>query len=206
MTFDWRQAVLLDGLSATLDRFNSAASELQKTEFNRPRTPNEWQRMAKTRHARNHGKLLAAVVPLIEAFAAAKSDDRSRVTPMLNPDALWILRMFAHDAPLLAVRRESPVLITQGLTALAIIGETDDVRDLTFYLAMLHHSALKLGIDTRQIFGDVATMTASTPLRDSMRSFPLRSPKDRDLSAFYLRETLADGEFDLVQDSQSGST
>jgi hypothetical protein len=34
-----------------------------------------------------------------------------------------------------------------------------------------------------------------------MRTFPLRSPEYRDIAAFGFRETLTDGAFDLVQDS-----
>ncbi|HMD70468.1 MAG TPA: hypothetical protein VKF41_03955 [Bryobacteraceae bacterium] len=103
--------------------------------------------------------------------------------------------------PVLAVRRESPVLISQGLVALAIIGDNDDVRDQTFNLAALYHSAMKLGTDALQVFRDVAALTPYAPLRDAMGWFPSRPPEARGLSAFGLRETLTDGEFDLIQDS-----
>jgi hypothetical protein len=186
-------------LNGAVRRFNSAAAELQ-TEFRRPRTPPEWQRMAATRQARDYAKLLDPVVPLIEAFAAGTPGDRARECSKLNPDALYILRTFAFAMPMLAVRRESPTLITQGLKALAILAETDDFRDLTFYLATLHHSAIKLGLDARQVFGDAACLVSAARLREEMRSFPLRSPETRDLSAFGFRETLSGGEYDLVQD------
>ena len=135
---------MLNRLNEVVDGFNSAATELQNSEFRRPRTPNEWGRMAKERHARDYAKLFTAVDPLIEAFVAANSSDRARVSSRLNPDALGILRTFASSMPVLAVRRASPMLITQGLTALAIIGAVDDVRDLHFYLATLYHAATKL--------------------------------------------------------------
>ena len=192
---------MLNRLNGVIDEFNSAATELQNSEFRRPRTPNEWERMVKARHARDYAKLFIAVDPLIEAFAAANPSDRARVSSRLNPDALGILRTFASSMPVLAVRRASPMLITQGLTALAIIGAVDDIRDLLFYLATLYHAATKLGIDTLQVFREVASLVPSVSLQDAMRSFPLRSPENRDLSAFLFRETLTDGEFDLIQDS-----
>jgi hypothetical protein len=151
--------------------------------------------------------ILNAVVPLIEAFGAARRpSDRIGVGAKLNADALAILRTFAHSMAVLAVRRESPVLISQGLTALAILGEIDDVRDLTFYLAELHHSALKLGIDTRQLFGDIASLTPSTDLQTEMRRFPSRLSIDRELRAFHLRETITDEGFDLVQEDPRDSS
>jgi hypothetical protein len=138
---------------------------------------------------------------LIEAFAFAAASDRARVAAKLNPDAAGILRTFSFYAPVVAVRRNSPELIKQGLTTTAILGEIDDVRDLTFYLATIYHSAAKLGIDARKVFGEVAALTPSIYLERQMREFPLRSPKERALTAFGFRETLTAGEFDLVQNS-----
>lgn len=190
-------------LNGVIDRFNSAAKELQNSEFRGPRTPNEWERMFKARHARDYTKLFTAVDPLIEAFVVANPSDRARISSRLNPDALGILGTFASSMPVLAVRRASPMLITQGLRALAIIGAGDDIRDRLFDVATLYHAATKLGIDTLQLFSEVASLATSVSLQDAMRSFPLRSPENRDLSAFWLRETLTDGEFDLIPDSWS---
>jgi hypothetical protein len=122
---------------------------------------------------------------MIEAFAAVNPpSDRLGIAAKLNLDARGILRTFAHSMAVLAVRRESPAHIAQGLTALAILGEIDDIRDLTYYLATLHYSAMKLGIDTRKLFGDVASLATSIYLQTEMRDFPLRLPHQRDLSAF----------------------
>ena len=188
-------------LNEVVDRFNAAAKELQATEFRHPRSPDEWQRMAQRPRQRDYTKLFNAVVPLIEAFATANSSERARVAPKLNPDGLGILRTFASSMPVLAVRQESPVLITQGLTAVAVLGGIEDTRDLTFYLCTLHHSAMKLGVDTRKVFGDVASLASSVHLQQEMRGFPSRPPKDKDLVAFRFREVLTDDGFDLVQDS-----
>jgi len=102
---------------------------------------------------------------------------------------------------LLAVRRRAPALIAHGLTALAILGEVDDYRDLTFHLATLYYSARKLGIDARKVFGDVALLTPSMKLQTEMREFPLRLPAERNLRAFRLRETITDEGFDFEQDA-----
>jgi len=184
------------------ERFNNAAGELQATEFRRAKTPDEWQQMARNPAARNYAGLSDAVVPLIEAFGAASLAERASVGSRLTPDALGILRTFAGSVPALAVRRQSPELIAQGLTALAILGSVDDVRDLTFYLATMHYSAIKLEIDARKMFADAASLVPSKHLQNEMRGFPLRAPKDRGLAAFGLRETHTKEGFDLVQDTR----
>src|SRR6266404_8725832 len=130
-------------ISEAVDRFNKAATELQTTEFRRAKTPDEWQRMHKNPPTRDYAKLFSVVVPMIEAFAAVSPpNDRLGIAAKLNLDARGILRTFAYSMSVLAVRRESPALIAQGLTAVAILGEIDDVRDLTFDLATLHYSAM----------------------------------------------------------------
>ena len=194
------EATTLGMMNETIDQFNKAASVLQATEFRRPRTPGEWQRMNENPPKRDYAKLFAAAVPMIEAFAASGPSDRIGVAAALNPDAVGILRTFAYYASVLAVRRQAPALISQGLVALAVLGEIDDVRDLTFYLAILHHAALKLGIDTHALFDGVASLAPSTSLQTEMRGFPSRIPKDRGLRAFRLRETVTGEGFDFVQE------
>jgi len=188
-------------LKEIVERFNEAATELQATEFRRPRTPGEWQRMNTDPPKRDYAKLFSAVVPLIEAFAAGCPSDRPGVATALNADALGLLRTFAYSMSLLAVRLDSPELIAQGLIALAIPGELDGSRDLVFYLATLHHSAMKLGIDTHTLFNEVASLSPPTPLQTEIRGFPSRMSKDRDIRAFHLRETVTVEGFDFVQES-----
>ena len=48
-------------LEDVINRFNQAATDLQSTEFRRPRTPDEWQRMAKDPAARDYAKLIDAI-------------------------------------------------------------------------------------------------------------------------------------------------
>lgn len=187
-------------LEDVINRFNQTATDLQTTEFRRPRTPDEWQRMAKNPAARDYAKLFDAVGPLLEAFETATMRDRSTVTSKLNLDAQGILRTFAPTMSVLAVRRKSPELIEKGLMALALLGEIDDVRDLTFSLCTLYHSATKLGVDTQKLFGDISSMVPFIDLQNEMRRFPLRAPKDRDLAAFGIREAYTKEGFDLVQD------
>ncbi len=100
---------------------------------------------------------------------------------MLNTDALFVLATFAAYIPVLAVRRRSPDLIGQGLTALALIGNREDFRDLTFSLATLYHSATRLGIDTGKLFAEVAALVPPGLLADAMRLFlPRLALENRD--------------------------
>ena len=183
-----------------VDRFNHNATALQSTEFRCPKTPGEWQRIAKNPSGRDFTKLLDAVAPLIQAFELPVSRSaRPALAAKLNSDGLCVLRTFAHSMAVLAVRRNAPELIGQGLLALAILGDIDDIRDLMFYLATLHHSAEKLGVDTRRLFREMSALSPSTALQEAMSHFPLRSPEARSLKVFGLRETTTKEGFDFVE-------
>ncbi|MEO8052900.1 MAG: hypothetical protein ABI833_21015 [Acidobacteriota bacterium] len=187
-------------LDESITRFNQASTDLQ-TEFRSARSPDDWQRLAKTRWQQDYTKLFEAVVPMIKAFVTEDSpSERACVVSKLTPDALGILLTFASSTAVLAVRRKSPELIAQGLIALAIMGDLGDVRDQCFYLAALHHSAMKLGIETSKLFGDVAGLVSSPDLQNEMRKFPLRPHRSRELSAFHMREIFTDQGYDLGQD------
>jgi hypothetical protein len=187
-------------LAAAIAKFNADAIELQNTEFRRPRTPNEWQRMKNNPRPLDYSKLFDAVTPMLEAFESAGAAQRTAVGTKLNPDALGALSMFAESISVLAVRRDSPGLISRALAALAILSDVSDPRDLCFFLAPLYHSASKLGLDIPTIFAAAAPLVSCETFQEWMRHFPLRLPKDRALSAFRFREVCTDQGYDFVQD------
>jgi hypothetical protein len=115
---------------SAISQFNDAAAQLRATGSRRLGVDFEL--------------ICSAVTPFIEAFVSAPGQgDRSEFAASLTPDALDILRTFVYDSPVMAVRRNAPALIKNGLSVLAILGEVDDPRDLTVCLAKLYHSATK---------------------------------------------------------------
>lgn len=97
---------------------------------------------------------------------------------------------------ILAIRRESPALIHEGLTALAAeAGTGSDGRDSMVSLALLHHSAVKLGVDAARLFEQAASLTVED-FQGAIRSFPLRTPNKRDLAAWGFKEAMTKDGFD----------
>jgi hypothetical protein len=156
--------------------------------------------MASANPAKDYTKLINPEIAMTEAFELLSAQgERAATAAKLNPDDLGVMRTFAHSAALLAVRRNSPYLITQGLIAVAILGSSDEMRDLTFYLSTLHYSARKLGVDTEKLFRDASALSPSVDLRTAMREFPFRAAEDRGIQAFGLRETNAHEGFDFIE-------
>lgn len=84
---------------------------------------------------------------------------------------------------------------------MAILGDVDDLRDLSYFLTVLNYAALKLGLNTLELFAGAASLTSSDLLRDRMRTFPMLPRKYQDLRAFHLRERNTVEGFDVAPDS-----
>jgi hypothetical protein len=67
------------------------------------------------------------------------------------------LALFGHRAATLAMRRQERAWLRPGLLGAALANyETADRRGITTGLAIYHHVARKLGINTVDLFDDVA--------------------------------------------------
>ena len=77
----------------------------------------------------------------------------------------------------LAVRRQSPALIQQGLVAIVIEGASQDFRDSIVALAKLHHSAVKMGIDPQGAFEKAASFAEPGIIKTELKRFAIRAPE-----------------------------
>jgi hypothetical protein len=186
-------------MEKAVDDFNCAAAELQSTEFGRQKAVGIWPPMPEESDYEGYTKLLDAVEPFIKAYVAMSDSERNSVAARLSSDALGILLTFARVMSSLAIRRKTPSLIVEGLTALSILGDGQDFRDNMCHVAALYYSAAKLGLNTKQIFEDAARLATPGILQQQMYEFPQRTPDHRDLKAFFLRETTTSGGFDIVR-------
>lgn len=125
---------------------------------------------------------------IIEAFRISDLGGRKAIASRLNLYSQKRLLGYATDMAALAVRRQSPGLVLEGLMALVVEGGREDIRDSIGSLAALYHSTVKLQLDAAKTFANVASLGESGALQLEMSRFPFRAPKDRDLAAFYLRE------------------
>ena len=139
------------------------------------------------------------IASIVEAFATSDSNGCLRIISRLSQYTSHALIGYAYKMATDAVRQTSPDLVVRGLLALAIEGGRQDLRDSIVPMALLHHSALKLGMDARKTFETCASFSTSAPLSQAMRSFPVRRPADRDLAAFCFREVVTSNGFTYEQ-------
>jgi len=135
-----------------------------------------------------------AMTAVVKMFEAADETGRRAITSALSSHARNGFLGYAADMAVLAVRRQSPVLIEQGLTALVIEGASQDLRDSIVALAKLYNSAVKLGMNADKAFEKAASLAEPGTMRAEIHGFPLRQPEVRNLKAFYeTEETTQEG-------------
>jgi hypothetical protein len=180
------------------DRLNSLSEPREAAK--RPLTSQQLQELFKHPPKRaDFDQCTELIASIVGAFATSDSTGRLRIVSRLSGHTSNALLSYAFKMATEAVRQVSPDLAVRGLVALAIDGARRDIRDCITAMALLHHSALKLGMDVRSVFETVASFATSAPFSQAMRSFPERRPADRDLSAFCFREVVTPSGFTYEQ-------
>jgi hypothetical protein len=130
----------------------------------------------------------AEFAALCELFRVASPAQRSRLCHAVPPTfGTWALpdrySLAAGDVPNSVAERRLRDLLTWHAVAPSL-----DFRDDLVALAPLYHSTVRLGLDARALFDEVAATAATPGAAALIRDFPRRHPEDRSLAAFLLRE------------------
>jgi hypothetical protein len=182
-----------------IDRLNALAAEFVKNQVPL-RTTEELREFFKNPPQRAYSVLREeAMTSVVKLFEAADDNGRRAITSRLSVSARNGFLGYSVDMAVLAVRNQSAALIEQGLVALVIEGGSQDYRDSIVALAKLHHSAVKLGMDSRKALEKAASLADPGVLKDAMKGFPLRPPEERDLKALYQGEEFTEEGFRYKQ-------
>jgi hypothetical protein len=124
---------------------------------------------------------------------------RQEIISSVVREISFLFLRFSELMAITAVRRRDKQCIVQGLEALAIENCLADWRDSTIRLALLNHSALKIGADPEELIKSVATLALNTAHKNLFCSFLDRLPEDKQLAKMGVKEgATPDGEFTYV--------
>jgi hypothetical protein len=130
---------------------------------------------------------------LVDTFANATASERKTLTDAFGPEQAFGLMAYAERMAILAVRNRSPDLLKNGLLALVLEGFKLDARENIMRLALLDHSALKIGMNPEQLFEEAARSATGEAIQH-LREFAGRSVEDKSIESMgYSEETTADG-------------
>jgi hypothetical protein len=127
---------------------------------------------------------IAAESGLNELLQANESDYSHMISGLTEIERAHLIRV-AGILSEIAVRKNDPHLIVLGLLGVGIEEQVDDYRHSLVTLCMLHHSAVKLGVDATELFN-----RACSRCSDKSKAFILGylSRGDKRLSSFMLEE------------------
>ena len=128
-------------------------------------------------------ELASTIKTVCHVFAGAGAEERSALISLVQPSFSFVFLWFAKEMAIQAVRQNSQQAIIDGVTALFIENCNFDCRDSMVPLALLYHSAEKLGLNTNLLFTNAAQTTNQTATQ-FLLGFLRRPPATRSIAAF----------------------
>lgn len=101
----------------------------------------------------------------------------------ISMEGFYTLMTYSKRSAVFALRSRNEGTLVSGTRALAMVeAERTDPRDILWTIALLHHSAGRVGLDAGQLFHDVAAL-AESRVGELLDGFLSRSPGEQDLKA-----------------------
>jgi len=114
-------------------------------------------------------------------YALSDTDERSKLRHSISMDQFYTLINFAKRSAVFGVREAKADLVTDGLTAIAMIEqERVDFRDILWCLGLLYHAANKAGGNADEMFRAAAAI-AEPEVAGYFVRFLEQTPEYRDL-------------------------
>jgi hypothetical protein len=128
-----------------------------------------------------HMKLDDILRELCSSFVAKSLDERSEFRSAVSLEEFYTLIEFARRTAVFALRSNDAQILKDGLTGLAMIeAERTDFRDILVALALLHHSATRIGINPSSAFAAAAKI-AEPGTAELISGFVRRDPHSQSL-------------------------
>jgi hypothetical protein len=135
------------------------------------------------------------VARLCRIYLDSNPQQREQLRKSLTSE--FVLFWFAHDMAVRAVRENNASYIRDGLVAVVIEDARRDERDTLFPIALLHHSASKIGADANELF-EWAASIASPRMELLLKGYAARPASLRDIAKFGFTEAQTPSGFDYV--------
>lgn len=115
--------------------------------------------------------------------AAARAEMRAS----LRPIDTYTLRDFALRAAVFARRERDRTWLEDGATAYAMLNDPYDAEMFRYVLALLHHSAQRIGADSVPLFAEGASL-ARADVASVMRRFSRLDESSKSIDKFFMEE------------------
>jgi hypothetical protein len=130
---------------------------------------------------------------IIDSFVESSGVARKKLSSAFGMEQSFGLMAYAERMAIMAVRNHSEEPLRKGLLALVLEEFKYDGRESIMRLALLNHSAFKVGINPDRIFEEIASI-ATGGAAQAIREFAARAIKDKSIESMgYSEDTTPDG-------------
>jgi hypothetical protein len=141
------------------------------------------------------------ITRLVEDYLAEGPPERLKIASGLSDSQANWLGTYAHRMGLLAVRKQSPAILRNGVAGLLMAAKVTDGRDSTMTLSVLYRAAQLLGL------GDAAFRNAAADAPDAdaerlLLGFLTRADPDKTVQAMGYREETGQNGLVIVYGTQ----
>ena len=127
------------------------------------------------------------ITRLVEEYLAGGPQERLKIASGLNDLQAYWLGTYAHRMAISSVRKKSPAILQNAITAMLMAAKVTDPRESTMLLSVLYRAAQLLGL------GDAAFRNAAKGAPDAeaerlLLGFLARADPDKTVEAMGYRE------------------
>lgn len=125
---------------------------------------------------------------LARLFEQSSERERAEISSRVVPEISFLFLRFGDTMATKALRCYDERSVLQGLEALAIENCRFDWRDSTLTLALLYHSAARIGVDAEAPIRFVMQLASKRSKDQLFAPFLSRTPENRELAKFGMKE------------------
>lgn len=141
---------------------------------------------------------LGCLDALGQRYLQGSPEDRNRLRGLARKDISFVFDLYAKVTATAAVRESNAQKVELALVAIAIKDIGVDFRDSLSLLALIYHSADKIGQDPIGLFRKIASIS-SIRISEFLAGFLKRTPEERAIATFGYKEGIDDqGHFTYV--------
>lgn len=107
---------------------------------------------------------------------------------ILDKNLRDLLAMFAERMAMLSIRELNRDKLFYGLVALSVLDGYEDYHAVQMILSLLYTSAVRLSVDSEELFQTVGALATDERIGQAIGQFPERDPKDRRIEAMGYHE------------------
>lgn len=138
------------------------------------------------------------ITAMLDLYKSGSLGTRLEIAAKISSKQTWGLLAYAERMAILSVRAKSRKFLENALLALVIEGFRVDVRENILMLSLINNSAIKIGVDAKQLF-ESAIGNVEPEIAQRIREFIGRPIENKSIQSMGYSEAMTSDGFSYVR-------